>query len=139
MWCKVPIVSDMCYVINSSEDSSHSEVPWPFSLVVEIIRDNNQYQYIPSSNFALSVESFPYLLLAVASQKGDLHRLLLQASCLVRLGNALLTDKSPTFSVKAIHVDKDYYAAEYTLYQRGLEPRADDVVFFYLLPHVKRD
>ncbi|KAI9435775.1 kinase-like domain-containing protein, partial [Lactarius indigo] len=59
----------------------------------------------------------------------DVHCMLLQASCLVRLGNALLTDKSSTFVVKAIHINHDYYAAEYTLYQKGSGP--DDKVVEY--------
>lgn len=53
--------------------------------------------------------------------------MLLQASCLVRLGNALLTDRSSTFFVKAIYIDQRRHAVEYTLYQRGSKTCDDRV------------
>jgi hypothetical protein len=56
--------------------------------------------------------------------------MLLQASCLVRLGKALLPDKS-SFFAKAIYVNHDYCATEYTLYQRGSEC-SDKVVFLLI-------
>lgn len=116
-------------MINCS-DSSHSDVPWPFSLVAEIVQDDMLYQYTPCSNFSIIAKDFPYLLLGV-SPKGDVCRMLLQASCLVRLGNALLTDKS-SFFAKAIYVDRDYRAVEYTLYQRESE-LSDKVVFLLIV------
>lgn len=89
------------------------------------------YQYIPRSDFSISVKDFPHLLLALSpdkSHRGSVHRMLLQASCLVRLGNTLLADQSSTFLVKAIYVDRDSHAVEYTLYQRGSKPGDDKVV-----------
>ncbi|KAH9163358.1 kinase-like domain-containing protein [Lactarius sanguifluus] len=106
------------------------DVSWPFCLLVETIQDDALYQYTPRSSFSMSVQDFPYLLLRVSSNeshKGEIHTVLLQASCLVRLGNALLKDKSSTFFVKAIHVTHDYCAVEYTLYQNGSDPNNDKV------------
>jgi hypothetical protein len=86
----------------------------------------------------MSIKDFPYLLLKVSSencQQGDKYRLLLQASCLVRLGNVLLTDQSFTFFVKAIYVDHDFCAVEYTLYQRRSETGDDKVAFSFMSRH----
>ncbi|KAH9012536.1 hypothetical protein EDB85DRAFT_2158946 [Lactarius pseudohatsudake] len=108
------------------------DVPWPFSLTAEIIQGDTLYQYTPCSSFSISTKRFPFLLLGVSSgtsQTEDVHFMLLQASCLVRLGNALLMDKSSTFVVKAIHVNHDYYATEYTLYKKGSGP--DDKVEYW--------
>ncbi|KAH8982979.1 kinase-like domain-containing protein [Lactarius hatsudake] len=110
----------------------HSDVPWPFSLTAEIIQGDTLYQYTPCSSFSISIKRFPFLLFGVSSgtsQTEDVHFMLLQASCLVRLGNALLMDKSSTFVVKAIHVNHDYCATEYTLYKKGSGP--DDKVVEY--------
>ncbi|KAH9010629.1 hypothetical protein EDB85DRAFT_2160988 [Lactarius pseudohatsudake] len=62
-------------------------------------------------NFSMVVKGFPYPAT--------------WASCLVRLGNALLAGGSSTFFVKVIYVDRDYHAVEYTLYQRGPKPCDD--------------
>ncbi len=62
----------------------------------------------------------PIFLLEVdssTSHEVDRHRMILQAACLVHLGNALLNDQSATFVVKAIFIDLNYKATEYTLYQ----------------------
>ena len=100
-----------------------SGAQWPLGLVIDAQED--QYRYIPRSNFSIAMRGFPALLLDVASGQDEdskdgkeIHRILLQASCLVRLGNALLKDTSPAFLVKAIYVNSEYYATEYTLYQR---------------------
>ena len=76
------------------------------------------------------VKDFPHLLLGVYSNnphKGCVHLMLLQASCLIRLGNVLLTDRSSTFFVKVVYVDHDYHAVEYTLYQKGSKSYDDKV------------
>ncbi|KAH9043912.1 hypothetical protein EDB85DRAFT_1885418 [Lactarius pseudohatsudake] len=101
---------------------------WPFSLVVEDVQNDALYRHTPRSDFSMVVKGFPYLLLGVYSDKP--HRegarlMLLQASCLVRLGNALLAGGSSTFFIKVIYVDRDYHAVEYTLYQRGPKPCDD--------------
>jgi len=78
------------------------------------------YQYTPRSDFCIVVKDLPVLLLEVTSDKDrvDERRMILQASCVVRLGNALLKDKSPKFVLKAIYVDEGYNAVEHTFYQR---------------------
>jgi len=93
---------------------------WSLGLIINAQGD--QYRYVPRSNFTISIRGFPALLLDVTSNQeeecGKEFRTILQASCLVRLGNALLKDTSPRFLVKAISINSDYYATEYTLYQR---------------------
>lgn len=120
-------------LINRS-DSLHSDVTWTLILVV-VAQDTGgqQFQYSPRSDFSISMGGFPHLLLEVSSDKlkeRDKNRMLLQASCLVRLGNALLGDQSSTFFVKAIYINHDYCAVEYTLYQRGLD---GEVVFLLIV------
>ncbi|KAH9043675.1 hypothetical protein EDB85DRAFT_2138382 [Lactarius pseudohatsudake] len=116
------------------------DAPWPFSLVIEDFQDDTLYRHTPRSDFSMAVKDFPHLLFRVYSDKphrGGLHLMLLQASCLVRLGNALLTGRSSTFFVKVIYVDRDYQAVEYTLYQRGSKPcdDSDDKVEYSQRPH----
>ncbi len=52
--------------------------------------------------------------------------LLLQAACLVRLGNALLRSSTQGFLVKAIYIDSFYRAHEYTLYQTEIDAHNKD-------------
>ncbi|KAI9437733.1 hypothetical protein H4582DRAFT_2058047 [Lactarius indigo] len=68
-------------------------------------------------------------------KKRDQYWMLLQASCLVRLGNALILDKSPTFFVKVFYINYDYHVDEYTLYQKGSEP-SDDKVEYYKTSYI---
>lgn len=80
------------------------------------------YQYTPRSDFSIVVNNYPILFLEVASSASasdDMHRMQLQASCLVRLGNALIPSLSPEFLVKAIYIGDDFQATEYTFYQRS--------------------
>ncbi|KAI9435864.1 hypothetical protein H4582DRAFT_2059329 [Lactarius indigo] len=121
------------------------DVTWSLRLVTARETDQTLCQYTPRSDFFMSIGGFPHVLLEICSdkvKKRDRRRMLLQASCLVRLGNKLITDKSPfessTFFVKAIYIDHDYNAIEYTLYQKGSEP-GDDKAHFHLLLHEKRD
>ncbi|KAH8982994.1 hypothetical protein EDB86DRAFT_2834153 [Lactarius hatsudake] len=91
----------------------------------------------------LSIEGFPHVLLEISSdkyKKRDQCRMLLQASCLVRLGNMLISDKSSTFYVKAFYIDNDYHAEEFTLYQRHPESGpGDDKVEYYKDSYVLSD
>ncbi|KAI9449743.1 hypothetical protein BJY52DRAFT_1227617 [Lactarius psammicola] len=84
--------------------------------------------------FVLSRGNVPILLLEVDStppNEVDRHRMILQAACLVRMGNALLNDRSPTYIVKAIFIDQNYKATEYTLYQKeGAQDQVDFPVYF---------
>jgi hypothetical protein len=57
--------------------------------------------------------------------------MLLQASCLARLGNMLMTNRSSAFFVKAIYIDRHYCVVEHTLsHKRG---SLDKVVTYNLL------
>ncbi|KAI9444458.1 hypothetical protein H4582DRAFT_2052768 [Lactarius indigo] len=98
------------------------DVPWAFGLAVKTGPTQILYQYTPRSDALFTIEGFPYILFE--------HRMLLQASCLVRLGNALVSDKSPTFFVKAFYINYDYHVDEYTLFQKGSDP-IDDKVEYY--------
>ncbi|KAH9022224.1 hypothetical protein EDB85DRAFT_1895344 [Lactarius pseudohatsudake] len=93
---------------------------WPFSLVVEDVQNDALYRHTPRSDFSMVVKGFRTCYLGEGARL-----MLLQASCLVRLGNALLAGGSSTFFVKVIYVDRDYHAVEYTLYQRGPKPCDD--------------
>ncbi|KAI9446715.1 hypothetical protein H4582DRAFT_2052659 [Lactarius indigo] len=113
-----------------------SDVTWSLRLVMARETDQTLCQYTPHSDFFMSIGGFLHVLLEICSdkvKKRDQHRMLLQASCLVRLGNKLITDKSPfessTFFVKAIYIDHNYNAIEYTLYQKGSEPGNDKVEY----------
>ena len=62
--------------------------------------------------------NLPVLILEVSSNlisETDRNRMCLQASCLVRLGNALLPDAK--YIARAIYIDGSYQATEYTLFQ----------------------
>lgn len=63
------------------------------------------------------VNSFPVLLLEVSSDSSETDKncMLLQASCLVHLGNALM--KEPKFLIKAIYIADNYNATEYMVFQ----------------------
>ena len=80
---------------------------------------NNSYQYLPRSDFCIVVNNLPVLLLQMESDLGqtDKNRMLQQAGCLVRLGNAMLKGRAHNFLVKAIYIDSNYRATEYTLYE----------------------
>lgn len=108
----------------------HSNAPWPFSLVIESNEDDMLHKYTPCSDFAVIANDFPHLLFTLPSNESHrgVHHVLLLASCIVRLGNALLADRSSTFFVKVIYNDHDYHAIEYTLYQRSLKPGDNKVV-----------
>ena len=92
------------------------------------------HKYTPHSDFSVIAGDFPHLLLTLPSDKSHrgVYHVLLLASCLVRLGNALLADRSSTFFIKVIYIDHDSHAIEYTLYQRSSTP-GDNVVAALLI------
>jgi len=103
---------------------------------VKVKEEEFQYRYIPRSDFFMGIKGFPHLVAEVVSDRSggkDKNRMLLQASRLVRLGNALLTEKPPEFVAKAIYFDRDFQVTEYMLYQRG--PKPDSKVSFCLPSH----
>lgn len=87
------------------------------------------FQYRPCSDFSIVIRGFPVLILEVTSDphNSDMTRMLLQASCLVRLGNSLLKTKSQDFLIKAIYIDSDYVATDYTLFLNKSDPNDDDL------------
>ncbi|KAH9020351.1 hypothetical protein EDB85DRAFT_2153124 [Lactarius pseudohatsudake] len=122
------------------------DVSWTFGLAVKATKDQVIYQYTLCSDILMSIEDFPHILVEISSDKykgRDWHRMLLQVSCLVRLGNRLLPDKSSTFFVKVFYIDNDYHADEYTLYQKGSGLINDEVeCYCYKDPYIlseKRD
>ncbi|KAH9013674.1 hypothetical protein EDB85DRAFT_1899608 [Lactarius pseudohatsudake] len=119
-----------------------SDAPWIFGLAVKT-RDNQiLHQYTPRSDVFFGIGGFPHVLLEISSdkKKRDHCRMLLQASRLVRLGNMLISDKSPTFFVKVFYINNDYNADEFTLYQRHHESGpGDDKVEYHKDSHVLSD
>ena len=101
-------------------------------MAVKATEDQVIYQYTPRSDIFMSIDDFPHIIIEISSDKykgRDRYRMLLQASCLVRLGNRLLPDKSSTFFVKVFYINHDYHADEYTLYQKGSRLIDDEVCF----------
>ncbi|KAH9026929.1 hypothetical protein EDB83DRAFT_2319700 [Lactarius deliciosus] len=100
----------------------YSCTSWTLGLIVEVKGDESQYKYNPQSNFSMSIRGFLHLIAEVVSDRSsrkDKNCMLLQASCLIRLGNALFKGMAPKFTIKAIYFDLQFHATEYTLYQRG--------------------
>ncbi|KAI9430428.1 kinase-like domain-containing protein, partial [Lactarius indigo] len=81
---------------------------------------NKSYRYTPRSDFSITLNGLLVLLLEVSSDSSgaDECRMLLQAACLVRLGNSLLRTTSRNYLVKAIYINPHYEAVEHTLFQR---------------------
>jgi hypothetical protein len=106
-------------------DTLHRRQPWPIPVVIEADR-RDLYQYTPSSDFSVTMRGFPVLILEVCSDPAkmlDKNRMQLQASCLVRLGNALC--KEQHFVVRAIYLNDNYRVTEYTFFQGN-----DPVIYF---------
>lgn len=77
-------------------------------------------RYTPRSDFRVSIGTFPHIVLEVNSQANgsDEFCMLLQASCLARIGNWL---RAPTHNkpvvIMAIYIDKDFKAHQHILCQ----------------------
>jgi len=68
----------------------------------------------------MCIKDFPHLLLEVNSQpnESDRFRMLLQASCIARIGNWLRASTSgKPIIIMAIYIDKYFEAMQYLLYQ----------------------
>jgi hypothetical protein len=90
----------------------------PFHLVVET--RGQKSICTPRSDFLMCIKDFPHLLLEVNSQsnESDRFRMLLQASCIARIGNWLRTSTSrKPITIMAIYIDKYFKANQYLLYQ----------------------
>jgi hypothetical protein len=95
-----------------------SNVAWDFLLIVDL--PGSRRQYTPQSDASLSINNFPHLVLEVTSdplQESDRNRMLLQAACLARLGNALRQDLAHPFIVSAIYIDNQLRAIWHLVYQ----------------------
>lgn len=98
-----------------------SNKSWPLPLVIN--QTNVPSSYKPRNDFVINSRGLPVLLLEVTSDSGgetDRNRMLLQGSCIVRLGESLLKANSPKFLVKAIYIDDNFCADEYTLFTREI-------------------
>jgi hypothetical protein len=112
-----------CSVSLASFKSSNlinSRKLWGFPLVASARNDGEKFEYTPMSDFSLQINEFPYCILEVTSSEGqaDLWRMILQASCLARLGNELRSrNMTDPVVIMAIYIDSQLRAHEYLVYQ----------------------
>ena len=121
----MPFVSGPISSFDPELDTLHSRQPWPIPVVIEADH-RDLYQYTLSSDFSVTMNGFPVLILEVCSDPINMlnkNRMQLQASCLVRLGNALY--KEQHFVIRAIYFDDNYRVTEYTFFQGN-----DPVIYF---------
>jgi len=87
-----------------------SDGSWYFPLMVET--NAGKGQYTPRSDASLQTNKFPHLVLEVTSEtnRSDRFRMLLQAACLAKLGNAVRMPGQPPFIVSAIYIDDNLTA-----------------------------
>src|SRR5260370_8898058 len=100
-----------------------SNAPWDFPLIVT--SPDGKSQYTPKTDASLCINNFPHLVLEVVSDQAqwDCNRMLLQAACLARLGNALRPHSNSPFIVSAIYVNDQLHAKWHFVYQPNpLEP-----------------
>ncbi len=107
-----------------------SNESWPVSLILQT--PDGSFPYTPRSDFHITVNEFPVLLLEVGSDpdNSDQRRMQLQAACLVRLGNALNQHESLDFFIKGIYIDSNYHAYEHTFYEDSSRPSNQVIVLF---------
>jgi hypothetical protein len=88
---------------------------------VEFPKDKSRYKYTPDSDASLRIKGFPHLVLEIISDtsQSDQTRMLLQAACLVRLGNALRKKLEHPIIVSAIYINDQMCAEWHLMYQRG--------------------
>ena len=97
---------------------------WAFHLIAELPK--SKHDYCPKSDASLCINKVPHLLLEVTSDPSthsDCNRMLLQAACLARLGNALTSGQAP-FIISAIYIDETLTATWYYVYQPEKTDRA---------------
>ena len=91
---------------------------WDITLVADV--SGEKCKYTPKNDLSLRINDVPHLVLEIVSDEAqsDRNRMLLQASCLARLGNGLRRDKkADPFIISAIYIDKTLRATWYLLYQ----------------------
>jgi hypothetical protein len=106
--------------LQRSRQLLNSRKPWKFPLVGEFREEGRTkyFRYTPKSDFHFSIDGFPWIILEVisdASQELDRYRMLIQASCIARLANAMRPGKFP-FVVMAIYFDQTSFE-RYLVYQ----------------------
>jgi hypothetical protein len=109
--------------IFSFSNSINSRNPWSFPLIALARNDDERFQYTPKSDFSLQIEEFPHCILEVTSSdiQADLWRMMLQASCLARLGNELRRGNTTIpMVIMAVYIDSQLRAQEYLVYQPDL-------------------
>src|SRR5216684_4690464 len=108
-----------------------SRTSWPFPLLA-VAREGKptMYRYTPMNDFHLAIEHFPYCLLEVVSGKkaglenqADCWRLVLQASCLARLGNKFRRNTNHPVVIMGIYIDSELYAHEFLVYQPDISDK----------------
>jgi hypothetical protein len=91
---------------------------WDFPLIANINGENRCYY--PKSDLSLRVKDFPHLVLEIIStpSEADRYRMLLQAACLARAGNALRPDRrADPFIASAIYINAELVATWHFVFQ----------------------
>jgi len=92
-------------------------------------------KYTPRSDFRMSINDFPHIVLEVNSQTngGDEFGMLLQAACISRIGNSLRDPSHPTHDepivIMAIYIDKEFKARQHIVCQPNVGSGSIEVVF----------
>jgi hypothetical protein len=102
-----------------------SRTAWRFPLLaVSQEEEHTKFRYTPMNDFRLEIDSFYFCILEVVFGKKaglesqtDLWRIILQASCLARLGNKLRRKTDDPVVIVAIFIDSELQAHEYLVYQ----------------------
>jgi len=118
--CKLSSVHPAGLASSCFSNPHDSRNPWSFPLLVESREEARTFRYTQMNDFRLEIGSFSHCILEVVSgtNQADRWRMLLQASCLARLGNKLRSnDANDPVVIMAIYIDSNLQAHEYLVYQ----------------------
>ena len=107
------VLHNLCYLTRGD-----SRTQLPFYLIVETPKE--KLKYSPRSDFHMCIKNFPHVLVKVNSNQFeyDRYRLLLQASCICRIGNWLRASTTgKPIIIMAVYIDQSYQADQYLVYQ----------------------
>ena len=117
--------------------------PWPFPLVVQVSQNStvSTCTYTPRSDFLVTKNSLPRLLIEVNSTSSDKHpedlfHMLVQGACIVRFANLFINAYSANnnFILIAIFIRHDCHADRYLLFQSHTpSPTPTDMVCVHAL------
>jgi hypothetical protein len=115
-----------------SSEPCISRTAWQFPLLAASPEETEtKFRYTPINDFRLEVGNFNLCLLEVVSGKkaglerqADLWRMILQASCLARLGNRLRAKTEDPVVIVAIYIDSQLFAHEYLVYQPNVSRKS---------------